>query len=338
MSAPGDRPEETAEQIRQAWNRVHPVPPPGEVPGGMPSPPPGTEPVPLLEKPDRSLMDPVLLDRAAARQRAEELRRRSRDQRRRWKALRIDRWFQFGLLLLIGVALAGGVFWALKAWKIRQSRDLPRSPVLAPTPLAPSSSDRALKMLQAFLAAPDAAAKSAYVLDAARVKPLMEAAYQAGGLPEAALSLGVPQPLDGNVITVPAQVSGPADFLLHLMIREVDGVPLLDWETYEQEMAQRFPAFAGNPGSPAADFRLVLERAHDFDTTPAGPLTVRVAAPGSPALVNPLVVHEEAAAAVTASLTWNRPRRALVRLEWESRPDAPPRLILRQVVRWDFLP
>jgi hypothetical protein len=283
-------------------------------------------------------MDPVVLDRRSARQRAEELRRRSRNQRRRWKALRIDRWLQFGLLLLIGVAIAGGVFWALKTWKIRKSRELPLAPGSAPAQLVPSASERALKMLQAFLAAPDAAAKSAYVLDAARVKPLMEAAYRAGGLPKAALTLGVPQMLDGKVIAVPAQVSGPAAFLLHLMIREVDGVPLLDWETYEQEMMQRFPTFAGNPGSPAAEFRLVVERAHSFDSTPAGPLTVRVAAPGSPALVNPLMVHKEAAAAVTASLTWNRPRRALVSLEWESRPDAPPRLILRQVVRWEFLP
>jgi hypothetical protein len=330
MSPPGDRPEETAEQIRQAWNRVHSAPPPGDVPGEVPVPP--------LDKPDRSLMDPVVLDRRSARQRAEELRRRSRNQRRRWKALRIDRWLQFGLLLLIGVAIAGGVFWALKTWKIRKSRELPLAPGSAPAQLVPSASERALKMLQAFLAAPDAAAKSAYVLDAARVKPLMEAAYRAGGLPEAALTLGVPQMLDGKVIAVPAQVSGPAAFLLHLMIREVDGVPLLDWETYEQEMMQRFPTFAGNPGSPAAEFRLVVERAHSFDSTPAGPLTVRVAAPGSPALVNPLMVHKEAAAAVTASLTWNRPRRALVSLEWESRPDAPPRLILRQVVRWEFLP
>ncbi|MES2466195.1 MAG: hypothetical protein V4675_02745 [Verrucomicrobiota bacterium] len=330
MSPPGDRPEETAEQIRQAWNLVHSAPPPGDVPGEVSVPP--------LEKPDRSLMDPVLLDRVTARQRVEELRRRSRDQRRRWKALRIDRWLQFALLLLIGVALAGGVFWGLKTWKLRQSRDLSLAPVLAPAPLAPSSSDRALKMLQAFLAAPDAAAKSAYVLDAARVKPLMEAAYEAGVLPEAALSLGVPQRLDGNVVTVPAQVSGPAEFLLHLMIREVDGVPLLDWETYEQEMAQRFPAFAGNPGSPAAEFRLVVERAHAFDPIVAGPLTVRVAAPGSPALVSPLAVHAEAAAGMSDALPWNRPRRALVRLEWESRPDVPPRMILRQLVRWEFLP
>ena len=338
MSPPGDRPEETAEQIRQAWNRVHSAPPLGDLPGGVPAPPLRPEQELPLEKPDRSLMDPVVLDRTTARQRAEELRRHSRNQRRRWKALRIDRWLQFVLLLLIGVALAGGVFWALKTWKIRQTRNLPQASVLAPAQLAPSSGDRALKMLQAFLAAPDAAAKSAYVLDAARVKPLMETACRAGVLPEAALSLGVPQVLDGKVIAVPAQVSGPAEFLLHLMIREVDGVPLLDWETYEQEMMQRLPAFAGNPGSPAAEFRLVVERAHAFDSIPAGPLTVRVAAPGSPALVNPLVVHQEAAADVTTSLTWNRPRRALVRLEWESRPDAPPRLILRQVVRWEFLP
>ena len=116
-------------------------------------------------------------------------------------------------------------------------------------------------------------------------------------------------------------------------------IPLLDWETYEQEMAQRFPAFAGNPGSPAADFRLVAGtgprlRLHG----PGSPLTVRVAAPGSPALVQSTRGPWEAAAGLTASLPWNRPRRALVRLEWESRPDAPPRLILRQVVRWEFLP
>lgn len=283
-------------------------------------------------------MDPVMLDRSAARLRAEGLRRSSRHQRRRWKALRIDRWIQWVLLLLLGVILAGGVFWALKTWKKHQSHQLPQTPVLAPASMMPASSDRALTMLQAFLAAPDAAAKSAFVLDAARVKPLMEAAYRAGGLPEAALSLGVPQVLDGNVIAVPAQVSGPADFLLHLMIREVEGVPLLDWETYHQEMAQRFPAFAGKPGSPAGEFRLVVERAHAFDSTPAGPLTVRVAAPGSPALVNPIAVHPEAAAGLPAALPWNRPRRALVRLEWETLPDGVPRIILREVVRWDFLP
>ena len=283
-------------------------------------------------------MDPVMLDRAAARLRAEALRRSSQNQRRRWKALRIDRALQYALLLLLGMVLAGGVFWALKTWKKRQSPDLPQAAVLPSARKVPSSSDRALRMLQAFLTAPDAAAKSAYVLDAARVKPLMEAAYRTGGLPESSLSLGVPQTLDGKVIAVPARVSGPAEFLLHLMVREVNGEPRLDWETYEQEMSQRFPAFTGRPGTPAADFRLVLERAHSFANGPGAPLTVRVAAPGSAALVSPIAVHPEAAAGLTAALPWNRPRRALVRLGWETLPDGVPRIILLEVVRWDFIP
>ncbi len=193
-------------------------------------------------------------------------------------------------------------------------------------------------MLQAFRAAPGAEEKAAFVIDPARVKPLMAAAYQSNRLPEGGLEFGVPVALEPGLLLVPARVAGPPEFLLHLVVQDRQGRFLLDWETYEQEMTQRFTTFAAKPGSPAGDFRLMIGRAHSFGQVSGAHPSVRVAAPGSTALVQLVKVSEGARAAVIHSLPWDQRRRALVRLRWETPPDDDPILVLEEIVRWDFLP
>jgi hypothetical protein len=343
MTPPGDRPDESQEQ------RIRPVPRPVRSTPAPPfSPPPVIVPDPIRQappqdeaspaRPDRARMDPLSLDRGAAKKVAlaegralpPSSRPRSRDKRRQ----RLIR----AVTLVLALGAGGILFWSLRKRLRTEASQVFNQPAAARTAV-PSRQDRVLDMLEAFLTAPDMDAKAAWVLDRVRVRPLMKAAYASGQLPEDQLRFGVPLALEPGVSAVPAKVSVSPPFLMHLMVREEHGEPKLDWETYEQEITRKFITFAAKPGQPGGEFRLVLERTHDFSGTPGESVAVRVAAPGSPALAQPVVVRPDIAPALTDALPWNRRRRALVRLAWDTPPGgASPRMILREVVRWEFLP
>ena len=339
MSTPGGQSEESWEQrIRPAPRAARPARPP-EAPQSierLPHPPPASDDSSAPAKPDRSRMDPLSLDRSTSRKLSRLLRGEIHTRTRHQRSRRLDRWLMLWIVLLLAAAMAGGVVWLM-----RQRLDLATGTQTAMpvgTRAAALSGDRVLAMLQAFLLAPHTPAKAAYVLDSTRVLPLMVKAYQKGGMPEASLQLGVPQPLDHGVWAVPAKAPGPPEFLLHLIIREVQGEPRLDWETFAQEIGQRFTAFVAVPGTAGREFRLVLERAHAFAAGPDESVAVRIAAPGNPALADPVTVRAEIAPALSDALPWNRRRRALVRLEWQTPPGGTPRLLLTEVVKWEFIP
>lgn len=342
MSQPGGHPDEPWEQ------RIRPKPRPVR-PAAPVEPAPSPEPVPQaampLEelqspsaRPDRSRMDPSSLDWSAEHELTAEARQKNLAISRGLRARRIDRWLMTAILGLVLVMVGGGVYWFFKHHETPDPVPVIVKPATPAIPPVEDAGSRVLTMLNAFLTAPDAMAKTAHVLDRERVLPLMVTAYASGTLPEESLEIGVPQPLESGIMAVPARVSGPPDFVLHLMVREVAGSWKLDWETYEQEMTQRFTAFASVPGKKADTFRLVVERSHDFGSGPAESLSVRVAAPGAPAIAEPVGVPTVLAAALKEALPWNRRSRALVRLEWESASGRRPRLMLREVVRWEFLP
>ena len=340
MPTSGGQPEEPWEQrIRPAPRSLRPAPPPEELPvleSPSPAPPLSGEPPTPMVRPDRSRMDPLSLDRSTTRKLSRWFRQEKQTGIRSRRARKIDRMLMRGLTILLVVAGTGMAVWKVRSWLKRNASQVfgvaERSHITAP------SADRVLNMLEAFLTTADVSAKAVHVLDRTRVQPLMEAAYAKGKLPEAQVRFGVPQPLETGVWAVPAKVLGPPEFLLHLMVREVQGEPKLDWETYEQEMTQRFVSFAAQPGQRSAEFRLVLERAHPFAAGPDESTAVRLAAPGSPALAEPVTVRPDIAPALADALPWDRRRRALVRLEWDSASGSRPRLMLREVVRWEFLP
>lgn len=280
-------------------------------------------------------MDPTVLDRRTSRQLARQGRKEAKKAHRARQVSSIDRWIQTLVLAVLGAAVAGGVYWFLK---LQLPASTPTSVAVTPVPVEPSAGEQALTVWRAFAAAPDARAKSAYVLDRERVGPLMEAAYQKQPVPDQKVTPGVPQPLETGILAIPCQVEGPPDFLMQVMMRQEEGHYRIDWETYDQEITKRFIQFAGKKNSPAGDFRLVLERAHAFNAGPPDAVYVRVAAPGHPAMAQPVIVHARAAAAVKAALPWNRHRRALIRLGWETRPGQSPEIVLQEVVRWEFLP
>ena len=331
----------------EPWERIRPAPrplrPPPEAapapapPPPKPLPPEVREPAPVLPKPDRSRMDPLSLDRSGSRKDQRTKRDASRSHRRARHGQRIDRWLMRGVLALLIILLSLGIWSFLKDRKAAREEEQ-RAALPAMTDPRNAIREQTSRMVREFLAAPDAAAKSAWVLDRDRVLPLMVQAYATNRLPESGLTPGVPRALEQGVILVPAQVDGLTHFLLHLVVKEQDGKPLLDWETYEQEISQRFIRFAANPKLPGGDFRLVVERTHDFES-PAGKTTaIRLAPPGGSALAAPAAVAPGAEAAVISGLPWNQRRRALVRLEWETPANDPPRIILREILRWDFLP
>jgi len=282
-------------------------------------------------------MDPLILDRSSSRKDQRTKREASRGHRRARHGKRIDRWLLRAVLALLAFLLGMGL-WALIQDR-KTAREEAQRASLLPLP-DPSAALRGQTrhMVQEFLAAPDAVAKSAWVLDRERVLPLMTQAYAANRLPESGLIPGVPRALEQGVILVPAQVDGLTHFLLHLVVKEQDGKPLLDWETYEQDISQRFVRFAANPKLPGGDFRLFIERAHDFDTPSGKTIAIRLAPPGGAALAAPAAAAPGAGPDVISGLPWNQRRRALVRLEWETSADLPPKMILREILRWDFLP
>lgn len=343
MTPPGDQPDEPQEQrIRPAPRPVRsaPAPPFSDPPVIVPEPvwqaPPPDEAYPA--RPDRARMDPLSLDRGAAKKVAlAEGRALPPSSRPRSRNKRRQRLIRAGTFVL-ALGACSIVFLSLRKRLKSNASQIFNQSAAAKTAV-PSRQDRVLDMLEAFLTAPDVDAKSAWVLDRDRVRPLMEAAYASGQLPEDQLRFGVPLTLEPGVSAVPAKVSVSPPFLMHLMVREENGEPKLDWETYEQEISRKFITFAAKPGQPGGEFRLVLERTHDFSGAPGESVAVRVAAPGSPALAQPVVVRPDLAPALTSALPWDRRRRALVRLDWDTPPGgASPRLMLREVVRWEFLP
>jgi hypothetical protein len=327
-----------------AWERIRPAPRPlasgkGRVSRRADSPEPGA-PVrrafPPLPKPDRARMDPENFEAPVSTLRSRSSSR-IKTRARETRASTLDRWLARLGYCCLTLFLGGAGWWFLS----RQPKASlpPAAPPSVPVQVTESGAGpRVLAMLQAFWSAPGVEGKAAYVIDAPRVKPLMSAAYQSGSLPEASLEFGVPLVLEPGLLQVPARVAGPPEFLLHLIVKEEQGRFLLDWETYEQEMSRRFTTFATKPGSPAGDFRVVLERAHSFGPGSDAAPAVRVAAPGSPALAQLVQVSAGARAAIIQSLPWNQRRRALVRLRWESADGAAPMLVLEEMVRWDFLP
>ncbi|MDB6071003.1 MAG: hypothetical protein JWL81_2174 [Verrucomicrobiales bacterium] len=283
-------------------------------------------------------MDPLLLDRSAARQSTQGARKEHRNQRRSKRANFIDGLFRVVLLGVAGAVVAAAAYWTLKIRENRlAAKRMAAVPAAAQTSGA-SSGPRVLAMMQSFLAASDAEAKSAFVLDSARVLPLMKTAYAAGRIEESGITFGVPQPVGTGVLALPIKAPGPPEILLQVLVRDLPDGPRLDWETYEQELNQRFLRFVEKPGSPGGDFRMILERSHPFDGVRPGVEAVRLATPGGTLYNRPVVLGPEAAAPVTAGLPWNKRRRALVRLEWTSEPGKAPAVMVRELVRWDFLP
>ena len=200
-----------------------------------------------LVRPDRARMDPLILDRSTAKKLAiEESRGKPTPWRLRWKG-KMRLWLIRGMSLVLVLGAAGVLFLTLRKRLMREASQVFNKPD-AVKMAVPTTRDRVLDMLEAFLTAPDVDAKAAWVLDRARVQPLMEAAYASGRLPEDQLRFGVPQPLEPGVSAVPAKVSVSPPFLMHLMVREEHGEPKLDWETYEQEITRKFVRFAAKPG------------------------------------------------------------------------------------------
>lgn len=341
------------EPTGESWERIRPAPRPvrparsaeDAYPPLPPPPPPPPEPEPEftgvsapLEKPDRSGMNPLLLDRSAAIQTMRGERRDRRNQRRSKRSKIIDGLLRTILLTTAGAAVAGGLYWALK---VRENRIAAQRMAALPRAVDTSGATagpRVLAMMKDFLAAPDAEAKSAFVLDPDRVLPAMKAAYGAGGLEESGITFGVPQPVGGGVLALPIKVPGPPEVLLHVLVRDLPAGPRLDWETYEQELNQRFLRFIEKPGSPGGDFRVILERSHPFEGARPGVEAVRIATPGGSLYNRPVTLGSGAAAPVTAGLPWDKRRRALVRLEWDSGEGKVPAVVVRELVRWDFLP
>lgn len=338
MSSSGGQPEEPWERIRPAPRAVRATSPPAQVPVSEPEPSPPVLDVPPapLHRPDRAKMDPLSLDRSSSRKLSRLFRREKRTQLRSRRARRIDRWVIRSLTFLLMAGVIGAALWSLRQRLGSGMRKVFVPP--APARAVATPAERIPDMLESFLTASGTTAKAAHVLDRARVEPLMDAIYAQRNLPEDQLRFGVPQPLEPGVWVVPAKVLGPPEFLLHLMVREEQGEFKLDWETYEQELAQRFTTFAASPGKAGGDFRLVLERAHAFAAGPDESIAVRIAAPGSPALAEPVTVRPDLAPSLANALPWNRRRRALVHLEWHTPAAGPPRLLLTEVVKWEFLP
>lgn len=346
MSANGEPTGESWERIRPAPRPVRPARSAEDAyPPAPPPPPPPPEPEPEftgvsapVEKPDRSAMDPLLLDRTAARQSMHGASRERRNQRRSKRTRMIDGLLRTIFLTMAGAVVAAGLYWALK---LRENRIAAQRMAALPRPVDTSGATagpRVLAMMKAFLAAPDAEAKSAFVLDAERVLPLMKTAYEAGRLQESDITFGVPQPVGGGVLALPLKAPGPPELLLHVLVRDLPAGPRLDWETYEQELNQRFLRFVEKPGSAGADFRVILERSHPFDGARPGEEAVRIATPGGSLYNRPVTLGSGAAAPVTAGLPWDKRRRALVRLEWNSGEGKVPAVVVRELVRWDFLP
>lgn len=265
-------------------------------------------------------------------------RKDRRNMRRSKQAKMIDGLLRTTLLVTAAAAVAGALYWTLR---IRESTIAARRMAALPPAVDRSgatSGPRVLAMMEAFLAAPDAAAKSAYVLDSGRVLPIMKAAYEAGRLQESGITLGVPQPVGTGVLALPIKAPGPPEVLLQVLVRDLPEGPRLDWETYEQELNQRFVKFLQKPGGPGADFRLILERSHPFEGAPAGVEAVRLASPGGMLYNRSVILGADALAPVTAGLPWDKKRQALVRLEWSPEPGKSPVVVVRELVRWDFLP
>lgn len=349
MSENGEPPGETWERIRPAPRPVRPArsadeaylppsPPPPPPPPPMPPEAQAGVPLPVVEKPDRSGMDPLLLDRKAARQSMRGTTRARRNQRRSKREKVFDRLLRTALLITASAAVAGALYWTLK---IRENRlAAKRLAALTPAVSTPGATagPRVEAMMKAFLEAPDAAAKSAFVLDSVRVLPLMKAAYAAGALQESGITFGVPQPIGTGVLAVPVQAPGPPEILLHVLVRDLPDGPRLDWETYEQELNQRFLRFVEKPASEGGEYRVILERSHPFEGARSGVEAVKLATPGGTLYNRPVVLAPEAVTAVTNGLPWNKRRRALVRLEWVAEDGSAPAVTVRELVRWDFLP
>ncbi len=341
MSQLGGWPDDPREhRLRPEPRPVRPAAAPPTAPIPEPEPPP---PAPLPEisgpvvRPDRSRMDPASLSKSAEREIKQVARQQVLTSSRMQRARRIDQSLKYGAAAMVLLGMGGGLYWFSQRGKaVKYSPALAQPPPAVVMTATPGSG--ALEMLRAFLAAPDAKAKAAFVCESERVRPQMEKSYAASILPEKGLQLGVPQPLEPGILTIPATVAGPPDFVLHLIVREEPSGWKLDWETYEQEMSQRFVGFASVPGKKGGEFRLVVERAHDFDSASEASVFLRVGAPGAPALAEPVFVPPALAGAVKEALPWSSRRRALLRLEWTQGPSARPQLILQEVRRWEFLP
>ena len=285
-------------------------------------------------RPDRTRMDPLSLDRSASKKVVHLFEQELMKERQKASA-RSDGYLLRGAAGFLLFLLLAGLWW----WFGSRPSGKPVVPAVSPVqkPVTTASTDPALVMFQEFLAAPGVAGKSAFVLDAERVRPLMESAYAKGILPESFLRPGVPQRQAHGITLLPARVASPSPYRILIFCREKEGRLLLDWETYYQEMSHVLADFTNYPGSPRGVFRVVLERTHSFE---AGPdvVCVRLAAPGHEALTESVVVAEEARASITDGLPWSQRRRGLARLEWEKIPGKPFRIVLRELKQWDFVP
>ena len=350
-----DPPGESHEFLK----RIQPIPRPlkeirVEALPPEPPPPPEPEPAPFQvgPKPDRSRMPVLVLDPAAANKQLSITGAKPKG-RIRTRSNRTRKWARQGKFLVkLGLILAT-LFWVILTLNTRLKLGLFKKQKPVPslsTGLSPASpvqldlagkagmADRALQTARIFLAAPDVRNQSLHVLDRDRVLPLMLAASSSGAAPDAQLRLGVPRSIGPGLTLIPAQGTAQPDLLLHLLLQEKEGKPLLDWETYHQDATQRFLKFAAHPGTRGGDFRLVLERVHGFGAPGSEQTAVRVSPLGNPALADPVRVVPEAVTAITAGLPWEKRSRAMVRLEWESPAGQAPQIVLRELVHWDFLP
>ena len=320
MNPQGDQSGWTAERIRLTPRLVRPAAEPEEDELAGPAGPEEEEEVeiddqtgesPLRIRPDRSRMDPLSLDRSACRK-FESLFQYEQESERQKILAKSDGFLLRAALGFLGFLMAAGLWWMLGRrapgeLSVTAGHTSSR-PGPGQGPIPPVVTEPALVLLEGFLAAPDADAKAAFVLDPERVKPLMETVYAKGPLPDSSLKAGAPQRQAHGITMVPAKVGN--GWMILIFCREKEGRLLLDWETYYQEVSQKLAQFFKFPGSPGGVFRVVLERTHSFEAG-FGAVCVRLAAPGHPASTEAVIVAEEARPSLTGELPWNERRRAL---------------------------
>lgn len=349
-------PDPLPDGLRPRRSAVPPRNPEGPAPGRRVSPPPEAdlpwvalpqdpEPdaAPAAEsaapRPDRSRISALSLDRDEAYDLNTAYQAGQRTVIRTHRGAKTDRWLA-PLGLLVVLVLGALALW----WMLRGEPVLDRvvvDPASLPVPTAATPAEAALQAVESFLAEPTPEGRAKWILEPGRVLPLLRQPTPEGSVaanPDTVFP-GVPQPWAAGITLVPVRVEGPPAQVFHAVVRDTPEGARLDWETFDQELHRKFQAFATDPESPSAVFRLVLERAHLFGPAAANQrMGVRVSNPGSPPAAEPIAAVNQAEQQVSNGLPWNTRRRALVKLSWSRPAQSAPRMVVEEILRWEFIP